>query len=139
MTDSRGCLVDEEGFDFLKVSVLRDIKVQHRSLRLVHASSLVFCIYPSGNLIAFMHRDYLKSYPRAKYLEAEKPWNERYDIAFPCSLQNEIDQVDAIALVNSGCRILIEGNYLLIFQLITCFICDISSNSFYLFHVFNHY
>lgn len=51
----------------------------------------------------------MKSYARAKYLEAAKPWNEQCDIAFPCSMQNEIDQADAIALVNSGCRILVEG------------------------------
>ncbi|XP_078439222.1 amino acid dehydrogenase family protein isoform X2 [Wolffia australiana] len=33
VTDSRGCLVDEEGFDYVKFSVVRDIRVQHRSLR----------------------------------------------------------------------------------------------------------
>lgn len=39
-----------------------------------------------------------------------KPWNERCDVAFPCASQNELDQSDAINLVNSGCRILIEGS-----------------------------
>ncbi|CAA6660947.1 unnamed protein product [Spirodela intermedia] len=73
ISDSRGCLIDEEGFDYAKFSVLRDIRVQHRSLR-----------------------DYLKSYARAKYVEAAKPWNEQCDIAFPCSMQNEIDQADAM-------------------------------------------
>lgn len=54
-------------------------------------------------------RDYLKSYARAKYFEDAKPWNERCDLAFPCASQNEIDQSDALSLVTSGCRILIEG------------------------------
>ena len=31
------------------------------------------------------------------------------DVAFPCGYQNKIDQSDAINLVNSGCRILVQG------------------------------
>ncbi|KAL6005986.1 hypothetical protein ACLOJK_040031 [Asimina triloba] len=85
--DSKGYLLDEDGFDYAKLSLLRDIKVQQRSLR-----------------------DYVKSFARAKYFEDAKPWNERCDIAFPCASQNEIDQADALALVSSGCRILIEGS-----------------------------
>ncbi|XP_010924923.1 uncharacterized protein [Elaeis guineensis] len=87
ISDSKGYLLDEDGFDYVKFSLLRDIKAQQRSLR-----------------------DYLKSYARAKYVEDAKPWNEQCDIAFPCASQNEIDQSDAIALVNSGCRIVIEGS-----------------------------
>ena len=64
------------------------------------------------NLILFtcdMCRDYSKTYARAKYYDEAKPWNERCDVAFPCATQNEIDQSDAMNLVNSGCRILVEG------------------------------
>ncbi|KAJ4797168.1 NADP-specific glutamate dehydrogenase [Rhynchospora pubera] len=86
LSDSKGYLLDEEGFDYVKFSLLRDIKVQQRSLR-----------------------DYLKSYPRAKYVEDGKPWTERCDLAFPCASQNEIDQSDALSLVTLGCRIIIEG------------------------------
>lgn len=35
LADSKGYLVDEDGFDFMKISFLRDIKAQHRSLRFV--------------------------------------------------------------------------------------------------------
>ncbi|XP_065000152.1 uncharacterized protein LOC135585551 isoform X3 [Musa acuminata AAA Group] len=87
ISDSKGYLLDEDGFDFVKLSFLRDIKVQQKSLR-----------------------DYLKSNPRAKYFEGAKPWSEQCDIAFPCASQNEIDQRDAVALINSGCQILIEGS-----------------------------
>ncbi|KAJ8644961.1 hypothetical protein MRB53_006709 [Persea americana] len=87
ISDSKGYLLDEDGFDYVKLTLLRDIKVQQRSLR-----------------------DYLKSYARAKYFEDTKPWNERCDLAFPCASQNEIDQSDAVSLVTSGCRILIEGS-----------------------------
>lgn len=34
-TDSKGYLVDEEGFDYMKISFLREIKAQNRSLRYV--------------------------------------------------------------------------------------------------------
>ena len=55
-------------------------------------------------------RDYSKTYARSKYYDEAKPWNERCDVAFPCAYHNEIDQADAINLINSGCRILIEGS-----------------------------
>ncbi|KAI4355538.1 hypothetical protein L6164_004299 [Bauhinia variegata] len=87
VSDSRGYLVDEDGFDYMKISFLRDIKAQQRSLR-----------------------DYSKTYARSKYYDEAKPWNERCDLAFACATQNEIDQSDAMNLVNSGCRILVEGS-----------------------------
>ncbi|XP_042020852.1 NADP-specific glutamate dehydrogenase-like [Salvia splendens] len=87
VSDSKGYLVDEDGFDFMKISFLRDIKAQNRSLR-----------------------DYSKTYARSKYYDESKPWNETCDVAFPCASHNEIDQSDAINLVNSGCRILVEGS-----------------------------
>ncbi|CAB4272429.1 unnamed protein product [Prunus armeniaca] len=90
VSDSKGYLVDEEGFDYMKISFLREIKAQNRSLR-----------------------DYSKTYARSKYYDEAKPWTERCDVAFPCATQNEIDQSDAISLVNSGCRILVEANVLI--------------------------
>ncbi|XP_027341862.1 NADP-specific glutamate dehydrogenase-like isoform X1 [Abrus precatorius] len=87
VSDSRGYLVDEDGFDYMKISFLRDIKAQQRSLR-----------------------DYSKTYARSKYYDEAKPWNERCDIAFACASHNEIDQSDAINLVNSGCCVLVEGS-----------------------------
>ncbi|PRQ51262.1 putative glutamate dehydrogenase (NADP(+)) [Rosa chinensis] len=89
VSDSKGYLVDEEGFDYDKIALLREIKTQQRSL---------------------MTQDYSKTYARAKYYDEAKPWNERCDVAFPCATQNEIDQSDAMNLVNSGCRILVEGS-----------------------------
>ncbi|PKA49658.1 glutamate dehydrogenase (NADP+) [Apostasia shenzhenica] len=87
ISDSKGYLVDDDGIDFVKFSLLRDIKAQQKCLR-----------------------EYLKSYPQAKYFDDAKPWQEQCDIAFPCASQNEIDQPDAVTLVNAGCRILIEGS-----------------------------
>jgi len=50
----------------------------------------------------------LKSYPHAKYMDDAKPWSEQCDVAFPCASHNEIDQGDAVAIIKSGCRVLIE-------------------------------
>lgn len=41
-TDSKGYLVDEDGFDYMKISFLREIKSQQRSLRLVFPVSCNF-------------------------------------------------------------------------------------------------
>ncbi|KAK6153608.1 hypothetical protein DH2020_013247 [Rehmannia glutinosa] len=87
VSDSKGYLVDEDGFDFMKISFLREIKAQNRSLR-----------------------EYSKTYARSKYYDEAKPWSEQCDVAFACASQNEIDQSDAINLVNSGCRIIVEGS-----------------------------
>ncbi|XP_025616996.1 uncharacterized protein [Arachis hypogaea] len=54
--------------------------------------------------------DYSKTYARSKYYDEAKPWNERYDAAFACASQNEIEQFDAINLVNASCRLLVEGS-----------------------------
>ncbi|XP_024178677.2 NADP-specific glutamate dehydrogenase [Rosa chinensis] len=121
VSDSKGYLVDEEGFDYDKIALLREIKTQQRSLRFVLMDicfesvdqiALYRCVV-TFSLIVFtcgMCRDYSKTYARAKYYDEAKPWNERCDVAFPCATQNEIDQSDAMNLVNSGCRILVEGS-----------------------------
>ncbi|KAK4790833.1 hypothetical protein SAY86_031246 [Trapa natans] len=87
VSDSKGYLMDEDGFDYMKIAFLRDLKTQQRSLR-----------------------DYSKTYARSKYYDEAKPWGERCDIAFPCASHNEIDQSDALNLVSLGCRLLIEGS-----------------------------
>ncbi|KAH9608841.1 hypothetical protein KSS87_004219 [Heliosperma pusillum] len=87
VSDSKGYLVDEDGFDYMKIQFVKEIKAQERSLR-----------------------DYSKTYARSKYYDEAKPWTERCDVAFPCATQNEIDHTDAINLVNSGCRLLVEGS-----------------------------
>lgn len=108
-TDSKGYLVDEDGFDYVKLSFLRDIKAQHRTLRFVFSFHKYEVYIYLLNYFYVNFRDYSKTYARAKYYDEAKPWNERCDVAFPCASQNEIDHSDAINLVNSGCRILVEG------------------------------
>lgn len=38
-----------------------------------------------------------------------KPWGLEPDIALPCATQNELDETDARALIDGGCRLLAEG------------------------------
>jgi len=40
VSDSQGYLLDEDGFDYMKYSLLRDIKAQQKSLKWVHAFPL---------------------------------------------------------------------------------------------------
>lgn len=85
VSDSEGYLFDGDGFDYVKYTLIRNIKAQQRSLK-----------------------EYLKTFPRAKYINDAKPWGEQCDIAFPCASQNEIDQGEALSIISSGCRVLIE-------------------------------
>ncbi|XP_024394355.1 uncharacterized protein [Physcomitrium patens] len=86
ISDTRGYLLDEEGFDRVKLSLIREIKAHNKNLR-----------------------EYTKSYPKAKYLDDTKPWAVKCDIAFPCATQNELNHADAMSLINVGCQIIIEG------------------------------
>ncbi|KAL2624367.1 hypothetical protein R1flu_008612 [Riccia fluitans] len=86
ISDSRGCIIDEDGFDLAKLSHLMDIKNHRKSLR-----------------------EYTKTHPRSKYIDDGKPWGVRCDLAFPCASQNELNHSDAMALVNAGCKIVVEG------------------------------
>ncbi|KAJ7563344.1 hypothetical protein O6H91_03G106300 [Diphasiastrum complanatum] len=87
ISDSKGYIYDEEGFDGMKFGLLKEIKGQQKSLR-----------------------EYTKKYPRARYCEDAKPWNEKCDIAFPCAIHNELNHADALALINGGCQIIVEGS-----------------------------
>ncbi len=43
------------------------------------------------------------------YLENEKPWGIKADLAFPSATQNEINEEDAEMLVKNGCYLVAEG------------------------------
>ncbi len=43
------------------------------------------------------------------FRDNEKPWATGPDIAFACATQNELDQDDAQALIDSGCEAVLEG------------------------------
>ena len=44
----------------------------------------------------------------AKFVKGRKPWEVKCDIAFPCAIQNELNEDDAKTLVANGCMMVVE-------------------------------
>ena len=44
----------------------------------------------------------------AKFVKGRKPWEVKCDIAFPCAIQNELNEEDAKQLVENGCIMVVE-------------------------------
>ena len=87
LSDSNGTIVDEEGIDEKKLAWVMELKNIRR-----------------GRI-----REYAEKYPNAKYLEGERPWGVKCDVAFPSATQNEISAEDAQKLVSNGCFCVSEG------------------------------
>jgi glutamate dehydrogenase (NADP+) len=87
LSDSGGCIVDEEGITTEKLKFVMDLKNVKR-----------------GRI-----SEYIKAYPNAKYLAGETPWSVKCDIALPCATQNELDGEGAKQLIKNGCICVSEG------------------------------
>ncbi|KAL1550868.1 glutamate dehydrogenase (NADP(+)) [Salvia divinorum] len=87
VSDSKGCLFDDNRFDSQKIELLKKIKADKRSLR-----------------------HYSETYEHSMYTKDGKPWTVKCDVVFPCASHNEICSGDALALVNAGCILLVEGS-----------------------------
>jgi len=86
LSDSAGTIYDSDGFTEEKLQWVMDLKNNKR-----------------GRI-----KEYLKEFG-GEYFEGEKPWNIPCDIALPCATQNEINEKDARALVENGCKVVSEG------------------------------
>ncbi|NDW19581.1 NADP-specific glutamate dehydrogenase [Dysgonomonas sp. 216] len=53
----------------------------------------------SGNDIV---EPYAEQYPKAKFFEGKRPWEQKVDIALPCATQNELNEDDAKMLKANG-------------------------------------
>ncbi len=88
MSDSNGCIYDENGID---LAVIKQIKEVER-----------------GRI-----KEYLKYHQNAKYIEktsADSPiWEIKTDIALPCATQNEVTLISAKKLVENGVIAIGEG------------------------------
>ncbi len=87
LSDSNGSIYDPDGFTEEKIAYVKKLK----------------------NVIRGRIKEYVKEYPNAKYMEGQRPWSVKCDIAMPCATQNEIDANDAQMLVNNGCMCVCEG------------------------------
>ncbi|HHX37923.1 MAG TPA: NADP-specific glutamate dehydrogenase [Clostridiaceae bacterium] len=84
MSDSAGYIYDESGID---LDVVKDIKLIKR-----------------GRI-----SEYVDRVPGSVYFAGERPWGQPCDMALPCATQNELDLDAAKALVENGCRYVVEG------------------------------
>ena len=86
LSDSAGSIYDSDGFNEEKLQWVMDLKNNKR-----------------GRI-----KEYLKEFG-GEYFEGDKPWNIPCEIALPCATQNEINEKDAKALVENGCKVVSEG------------------------------
>lgn len=85
-SDSDGYIYDPDGIDREKLDFIIELKNIER-----------------GRI-----REYAEKY-NVKYVEGEKPWHEKADIATPCATQNEINEEAAQALIANGVMAVSEG------------------------------
>ncbi|MBD3278663.1 MAG: glutamate dehydrogenase, partial [Candidatus Aegiribacteria sp.] len=93
LSDSSGCIYDEEGVSAQKLAFVMDLKNNRR-----------------GRI-----KEYAEKYSNAVYtpvdpeLDYNPLWNYKADCAFPSATQNEINVKDAQNLVNNGVFLVSEG------------------------------
>lgn len=85
-SDSDGFIYDPKGIDAHKLNYLMELKNKKRG-RIIEYAEEFGC----------------------QYFEGERPWKIAADVALPCAVQNELDEVDAALLVSNGCRLVAEG------------------------------
>lgn len=54
-------------------------------------------------------QDYADKYPSAKFFPGKHPWEVPVDVAMPCATQNELNEEDAMNLINNKCICVVEG------------------------------
>jgi len=86
MSDSGGSIHDPDGIDVEKLKFIMELKNVHR-----------------GRI-----KEYAEKY-KVKYLEKERPWSVKCDIALPCATENEISGEEAKTLTKNGCMLVSEG------------------------------
>lgn len=86
LSNSRGCLVVEQGFSEQQINWLIDNQRKH------------------ANVLSAFIEEY-----EGRWLEKQKPWQLRCDVALPCATQNELNEHDAATLVENGCKWVLEG------------------------------
>jgi glutamate dehydrogenase (NADP+) len=86
LSDSSGTIYDAEGITTEKLAYVLELKNIRR-----------------GRI-----KEYADKYG-AKYVEGERPWGVKCDVAFPSATQNEINEEDAKTLCKNGCMAVSEG------------------------------
>lgn len=87
LSDSSGFILDEAGIDQEKLAFVMTLK----------------------NVKRARISEYVKTYPKAKFVANKTPWEVKCDIALPCATQNELNESDAEMLLKNGCICVSEG------------------------------
>ncbi len=87
LSDSSGYIYDQDGINADKLAFVMELKNVRR-----------------GRI-----SEYVKKFNSAKFVEGQKPWGEKVDIALPCATQNELDEKHANELVSNGVICVAEG------------------------------
>ncbi len=81
-----GYVYDEEGVSGEKIDYMLELRLSNEDI-----------IEP-----------YARKFKGAVFVKDRHPWEVKCDIAMPCATQNELDEKDAISLVNNGCQCVCE-------------------------------
>ncbi len=85
LSNRKGYLIKDDGFTVHEVREVEKVYVETRDLG------------EAGEAVG------------ARFVEGERPWAVPCDIAIPSATQNEIEMDDARALIDNGCKIIVEG------------------------------
>jgi glutamate dehydrogenase (NADP+) len=91
-SDSNGAIVDEAGIGPEKLAFLLDLKNYRR-----------------GRISEYAEKYGVPYYPDKSVWDVVREQNLKVDLAFPSAYENEINQVNAEALVKNGCYCVSEG------------------------------
>ncbi len=86
LSDSNGSIYDPAGIDRAKLDYVMELKNEKR-----------------GRI-----KEYAEKYG-CQYMDGQRPWSVKCDVAMPNATQNEIDADDAKMLLANGCRCVSEG------------------------------
>lgn len=86
LSDSNGTIVAKDGITTEQLAWIQDLKEVRRGRLNEAAAEFGF-----------------------EYLEGQRPWGVKCDIALPCATQNELDENDANTLVSNGAIAVAEG------------------------------
>ncbi len=86
LSDSSGTIHDPNGIDREKLAFVKELKNIHR-----------------GRI-----KEYADKYG-VKYMEKQRPWSVKCDVALPCATENELNVDEAKTLTGNGCFMVAEG------------------------------
>ncbi|MGB5989869.1 MAG: NADP-specific glutamate dehydrogenase [Marinifilaceae bacterium] len=80
-----GYVLDEAGMDAEKIAYMLELRATNNDVVAPYAEKF-----------------------GAKFFAGKKPWEAKVDMAFPCAIQNELNEDDAKQLVANGCKYIVE-------------------------------